>query len=359
MRNPPGVRQIHVLRAAALLAGMSLAAVLPAFTVAAAEPEPEATRDRVIARVGKVPIYRSEFETALKRAGGDRLRSSDQRLRLEAELLDQLVNERLLRQIIEAEKIAVDPEEVSTLLVRMRSQLSDRRIDFDAFLSQVGRDEESLRGQIELELALKKLIAPQLTNQAIAAAFEERRRELDGTRLRASHILLRPDPARGDDAVADLVRKAEAIRREILQGGISFAAAARKYSAGPSRRQGGDVGFFPRQGAVHEDFAREAFALAKGDISKPFVTPSGVHLIVVTGVEPGNGSLDALRPLVEKLVVQRVISGLLEQARATTTITYAPGVPHFDGPPAGGTMGLAPRRIVVAEAVEPAVPAGK
>ncbi|MFO0423820.1 MAG: peptidylprolyl isomerase, partial [Planctomycetia bacterium] len=257
-------------------------ALLAASTARADEPAAvgieEPVRDSVVARVGKIPVYRSEFEAALKRIGIARVPSAEQRQRLEAELLEQLVNERLLQQVVVAEKIAVDEDEVSQIVVRMRSQLSDRRIEFDTFLAHNGRDEQSLREQVKLELALKKMLAAELTSEAIAAAFEKHRREIDGTRLRASHIVLRPDPARGADALPALIRKADEIRREILKGTISFADAARRHSAGPSRRQGGDIGYFQRHGIMHEDFAREAFALAKGDVSKPFATPSGVHI---------------------------------------------------------------------------------
>ena len=99
------------------------------------------------------------------------------------------------------------------------------------------------------------------------------------------------------------------------------------------------MGFFPRHGVLHEDFAREAFALAKGDVSKPFATPSGVHILTVTGIEPGNGTPEGLRPQLEKMVVQKVVSGLLDRGRSSTKITYAPGVAHFDG--------LPDRRIVI------------
>ena len=319
---------------AALLAATAARAEEPA-AVGADTPQ----RDSVVARVGKIPVYRSEFEAALKRIGIARVPSAEQRLRLEAELLEQLVNERLLQQVVAAEKITVDEDEVSKIVVRMRSQLSDRRIELDTFLAQTGRDEQSLREQVKLELALKKMLTAELTSDALAAAFEKHRREIDGTRIRASHIVLRPNPARGADALPELIRKAEEIRREIIKGAISFADAARRHSAGPSRRQGGDVGYFPRHGIMHEDFAREAFALAKGDVSKPFATPSGVHILTVTGIEPGNGSADGLRPQLEKLVVQQVIRRLLERGRSETQITYSSGVAHFDGQPE--------RRVVV------------
>lgn len=312
--------------------------------------------DNVVANIGTVVIQRAELAAALQRVGAQRLTTPEQRLRLEAEVLEQLIHERLIRQAVEAEKIAVDPEEVSKLMVRMRSDLSGRGITFDAFLAQTGRDEPSLRSQIELELALNKMLMPQLTSDALSAMFAKHRRELDGTRLRASHIILRPDPARGADAVPEMIRRAEAIRREILQGAITFADAARKYSAGPSRRQGGDVGYFPRHGVMHEDFAREAFALAKGELSKPFATPFGVHVVTVTAVEPGNLTAEAVRPKLEKLIVQQAIRDLVARGRAAAPVTYAPGVAHFDGAPvetAASSGGQPPRRVIVEAPAKP------
>lgn len=345
------------LRAAALTAALLLATGTAALH-AADDPRPATAT--VIARIGNTPIYRSELDAALRRVGAERIRSPEELLRLEAEALEQLVNERLLRQVIEAEKIKVDADEVSTVMVRMRSELSDRKIPFDRFLAQAGRDEQSLRGQIELELALNKLLAPQLTSDGLAAIFAKHRRELDGTRLRASHIILRPNPARGADAVPEMIRQAAAIRRQILQGTITFAEAAKKYSVGPSRHQGGDVGYFPRQGGMHEDFARETFALAKGEMSQPFMTPFGVHVVTVTGIEPGNISAGAVRPQLEKLVVQQAIRGLLENGHKSTPVTYAPAVAHFEElSPAAPGGGPSQRRIVVVAPAEAAAAAAK
>jgi peptidyl-prolyl cis-trans isomerase C len=227
----------------------------------------------------------------------------------------------------------------------MRGQLADRRIAIEAFLAQSGRDETSLRNQIRLEIALNKLLLPQLTSASLEAAFTKHRRDLDGTLVRASHIVLRPDPGRGAEALADLERRAARLRTDILQGTVSFAEAALRHSAGPSRRQGGDVGFFPRHGVMDEEFARQSFALAKGEISKPFATPFGVHLVLVTDLKPGDARPDTLRPQLEKLVVQDAIREIVTRGRQTTPITYAPGVPHFAAVDPGSPSG--PRTIVV------------
>ena len=56
--------------------------------------------------------------------------------------------------------------------------------------------------------------APQLTPAAIDAIYQEQRRDLDGTRLRVSHVLLRPDVVDAS-GVERRIAEADAIRRDI------------------------------------------------------------------------------------------------------------------------------------------------
>lgn len=315
--------------AAALAAAAILAAGVARGEEAGAAP-PAGAAASVAIMVGDSPISRAELDAAVARAAQGRLLDPAARLRLAAETVEQLVDERLLRRELEAQQVTVDEDEVANVITRMRSQLSQRNIPFDTFLAQSGRDETSLRNQIRLEAALNKLLVPKLTKEALDAAYAKHRRDIDGTLVRASHIVLRPDPGRGADAIAHLERRASQLRSEILQGSISFAEAARTHSAGPSRRQGGDIGFFPRQGTLDEDFVRQAFALAKGEMSKPFATGFGVHLVLVTDVKPGDGRPDTLRPQLEKLVAQDALREILASGRQSTPIEYGRGVPHFE-----------------------------
>jgi len=283
----------------------------------------------VAVQVGDAPIFRSELDAAVQRAAQGRDLAAADAARLAAETVEQLVNERLLEREVEEKQIAVDEDEVTEVVTRMRGQLAVRRIPIETFLAQVGRDENSLRGQIRLELGLNKLLVPQVTAAALDAAFARHHRDLDGTLVRASHVVLRPDSGRGAESLPDMERRAAAIRARVLKGEIGFADAARRHSAGPSRRQGGDLGFFPRHGLMDEEFARQAFALAKGEMSKPFVTAFGVHVVLVTDIRPGDVRRDVLRPQLEKLVLQEAIREIVDRRRRTTTVEYAPGVPHF------------------------------
>ncbi|NIP86218.1 MAG: hypothetical protein GTO03_11885, partial [Planctomycetales bacterium] len=99
-----------------------------------------------------------------------------------------------------------------------------------------------------------------------------------------------------------VVERAQQIRREILDGKITFADAVARYSTGPSRREGGQLGFIGRQGPMDEPFSAAAFALGKKEISPPLVTRFGVHLIQCLEIKPGTKTwtevVDALRKAV-------------------------------------------------------------
>jgi len=143
------------------------------------------------------------------------------------------------------------------------------------------------------------------------------------------------------------------IRREIIQGRVSFGEAAGRHSAGPSRRQGGDLGWIAREGPMIDAFTSEAFTLSKGAVSEPFLTPFGVHLVTVTAVEPGGVGLDGVRSRLEKMLANQVVRGLVTQGRGRMPVAVAAGVPHFD--PTTFQSPAARRAVIMAQpADEPA-----
>jgi parvulin-like peptidyl-prolyl isomerase len=302
-------------------------AAATAWPTAAAAADPAADpRDDVLVTAGDEAITRSDLTAFLARTRVD-LRAVDgrQRQALAAAALERLVDERLLRAAVSAAGITVEPARVAAAVDQLRAQLkSSRRVSLEQMLEQSGGDADSLRKQIEFDLAVARLVAPRIDAAAIDAAFEKHRRDLDGTRVRVSHVVLRPDVGEGDDAVATAVRKAADIRAAILRQELSFAEAAARHSAGPSRHRGGDLGFLPRHGDIHEAFAREAFALQIGGLSQPFATPFGVHLVTVTEVTPGTATPEQLRPKLEQLAAQDAIRQLVAELRRTTRIAYSP-----------------------------------
>lgn len=83
--------------------------------------------------------------------------------------------------------------------------------------------------------------------------------------VKASHILVKKRS------------QAEKILEE-LKKGASFAKLAQKYSECPSKKQGGDLGWFGR-GKMVPGFEKAAFSLKKGELSDIVKTQFGYHII--------------------------------------------------------------------------------
>jgi peptidyl-prolyl cis-trans isomerase C len=320
-----------------IVAGVAWLATLPAV----------ADEADVIARCGEAVIRRTDLDKVVRRLGLANQAAGPQRQRVEAVILEQLIDERLIRGELDRLGIRATRAEIDAGVVRLRDQVQGRGLEYEAFLAASGRTAGDVEDQVALEIALEKFVRPQITAAAIAETFEKNRRELDGTLLRVSHIVLRPE-AGGSDAAAGLLERAAAIRQQVVQGRLSFAEAARLHSAGPSRREGGDLGWIGRDGPMAEGFSRRAYGLSKGSVSPPFSSPQGMHIVAVTAVEPGRIGIDAVRPRLEKILAQDLVRGLVVAGRSRTPVSFAAGVPHFE--PATADQPLDQRPLIVGAA---------
>jgi parvulin-like peptidyl-prolyl isomerase len=303
----------------------------------------------VAALVGNAEITRDAVDAVVRRLNPAAIAGADQRRRAEAAVIEQLIDEQILRAELARQLVEVAETEVTTGVDRLKAQLAGRGMKLEAFLAETGRTEEGLREQVRLEVGLEKYVRPRMTPAVVDAAFAENRRDLDGTRLKVSHIVLRPVTV-DEDGFARKIQQADVIRREVLQGRLTFEEAARRHSAAPSRHRGGDVGWIARDAPMIDAFTRPVFKLAKGDISKPFVTPFGIHLVKLVEVDAGRGTIEPVREKVERLVATRMIRSLVATGRAGTVIRYGAGVPHFD--PAAPADGPEARRVIVGDGGE-------
>lgn len=86
--------------------------------------------------------------------------------------------------------------------------------------------------------------------------------------IKASHILVETE------------QEAIGLKEEFLAG-KPFEELATEHSKCPSKRDGGDLGYFGR-GQMVKEFETAAFDLKVGEISDPVKTNFGWHLILLT-----------------------------------------------------------------------------
>lgn len=113
-----------------------------------------------------------------------------------------------------------------------------------------------------------------------------------GEQVRARHILISVAADASEEDSAAALSKAISLTQR-LRAGEDFAALATQYSDDTgSGQQGGDLGFFPR-GQMVAEFEEAAFSLPIGEISDPVKSQFGYHIIEVLEQQPGSPSFTA------------------------------------------------------------------
>jgi peptidyl-prolyl cis-trans isomerase C len=102
--------------------------------------------------------------------------------------------------------------------------------------------------------------------------------------IRVSHILIQTDPKWEAPRKQEARIKIEQILKN-LKKGQDFAATAKMQSDGPTKANGGDLGYITI-GQLDKQFESTVFALDPGQISDIIETDYGFHLFKVTDKKP-------------------------------------------------------------------------
>ena len=261
-----------LLRALALLL-----LALPAF----AQPIPVKV-DGVVAQVGKEIILSSDIamqKEALAREG---------QTLTDCQMIRELLLEKLLIHHAAIDSVIVADEEVDENI--------DRRIE--QLVGQIGTERrlEEYYGKTILEIKeeMRPLMKNQMTAQrmqmTITETIDVTPKEVEdavakipldslpliGTEVEIAQITIVPKVS--DQAEKDAIDRLNQLRDRILNGS-SFATMAILYSEDPgSNRNGGEYKGIKR-GVFVKEFEAIAFNLRPGEISKPFKTEFGYHIV--------------------------------------------------------------------------------
>ncbi|MCY4189921.1 MAG: peptidylprolyl isomerase [Rhodospirillaceae bacterium] len=135
--------------------------------------------------------------------------------------------------------------------------------------SFIQRRLQSFADRILQETYLKNHVDRMVTEDQLKEAYHEYLKKFRGDEeVKARHILLK-------------TKKESMTVIDALEKGAEFANLAREKSIGPSKTNGGDLGWFDKKQMV-KPFADAAFALKKGEFSKmPVKTQFGWHVILL------------------------------------------------------------------------------
>jgi peptidyl-prolyl cis-trans isomerase D len=300
-------------------------------------------------------LYENLYRTESEKNNGDLPESRNREL--EQQAWQQLVHEYLLNQEAAKHNIVVTDDEVyqflkyspPTYLQSSPAFQTDGKFDYQKYLSAMA-DPQASRFWAQLEPAIKNdlvrmkmqemiiqaveitepevkdafldaqekvkigyIDVPQrrfaqkvgrLTDDEIRAYFDAHKSEYnepERASLNVVRIEKRPSTLDSADAYAQI----KAIYDSLLAG-ADFEEMARDHSQDNSAANGGDLGWFAK-GAMVPAFDSVAFSLKDGDLSEPFRTQFGWHIIKHHGYEEVKETKDGKQVTVRKARVSHIL----------------------------------------------------
>lgn len=279
--------------------------------------------DRVVAIVDDDLVLESELK--------DRTASVAERLQaqygqlppddvLQAQILEQLVLERVQLQLAKRYDIVPSEQEIDQAIGRIvqSNQITEEQLIAD--LRQQGMSMAQLRKQIATDLTINQL-QQGVVNNRIRVTDQEVDNFLASTDgkfatspdFRLGHILISVSGSADPAMISAAEKEAEDIYQK-LQQGADFTQMAISHSNDQSALQGGDIGW-RKLAQLPELFSKQLVDLKIGEVSKPFRSGAGFHLI--KNIEQRGGG----EQLVEQTLARHILiktSEIVddEQARA-------------------------------------------
>jgi len=255
--------------------------------------------DRVVGVVNGDMITLSDLDTAMPYYGManvlDEGNPLDKEIRLRQarkEVLDLLIEEKLLQSVARRFGITVDDEVIDKAIERMKQDgnISDEQVKKE--LVEQGFTVEGYRHflavQIRRARIIEAAIKPQvsMTEEKVRNYYQSHADSYLMPEVRISQILIQvpsePTAKDWEQAKKKMTRVLERLNK-----GATFAETAAPYSDdAPSASSGGDLGFF-KKGEILPMLEGVVFNMAVGEVSGVVQSSQGLHLFKVTEKKQG------------------------------------------------------------------------
>lgn len=175
-------------------------------------------------------------------------------------VLDRMINDKIILQEADKEKITVSDEEVDAALDQI---VKDSRLERDVFLRQMAKEglsEKDFRDRLYVQLVSQRLMARNVVSKVVVTEDEINdyyRKNMAGFASGRARVGMLVYPADAD---------AEKWARDIASGKVTFQQAARSVSIGPNAEGGGDLGFMALSDMA-PGMLDQISRMKKGDVS--------------------------------------------------------------------------------------------
>lgn len=262
-----------------------------------AQNESTATRpapEKIILLINGEPVRQAELEQRIKELTAkappnlDAYRMRRLRVRIAHVAREQIIMERLVTQAIRREETDPSDQQIAAERAIMESLLAANGSSLTEFMKATHVTPDQLREGIRQKLAQEalwdKLLGLKPPSEAETRLFHEKNKDRY-TSPEAAHVreilVAFPPAAKPTRKERKALReKAEALRARLLKG-EDFATLAREASAGPTAKEGGDLGWIPQGAPVPKPLLKAVFAQKVGQVGQVVESPQGYHLLLV------------------------------------------------------------------------------
>lgn len=195
---------------------------------------------------------------------------------------------------IRLEFMALDPATVAADVLPGATEVADyyQQHEIEYYLGQTRRVEYVSWRVDELENKIT------VSSDEIKQYFEEAKPRYlqEPEQVSAQHILIRVDRQAPENDIMAARAKIDEVYKKATAPDADFTKLAKQFSEGPTGPEGGNLGWFTRQDyardynmpAMVTEFEQAAFALEPGQVSEPFQTDFGWHILKVNDKKPNS-----------------------------------------------------------------------
>ena len=209
------------------------------------------------------------------------------------QLLGKLMEDKLYAHHAVQDSLEVSVEEIYSTVDQIIDNFTRQLGTIEKVLEFYNKDDEAIFRQEIFEINKTQKLSSMMQSQIIEnveVTPEEVRiffesipsNELPtfGTELEISQIVIEPEITENEKK--RIINQLQTFREDILERGSSFASKAILYSQDPgSRSTGGKYTLHRKRPQMVKEFRDEAFSLEEGEISEPFKTDFGWHILKV------------------------------------------------------------------------------
>lgn len=242
-------------------------------------------------------------------------------------LVDSIIQEELLSQEAKKQSLKIDESELKNNVDQWKNSITKDKTAKE-YYEKNGITEEVVTDIFKEQMNISALEANYTKNNPVTQAeidkyYNEHKSEYTNAQVKASHIIIKTQNDDGTEMSQDKVDSAKKQIDEIyakIKAGEDFAKLAKQYSQDASKDAGGDLGFFSK-GQMVKEFEEVAFSMKVGEVSEPFKTKYGYHVVKLTDKKEDTTDPKQVKEFLKGTLQQEKFTKYVEELKKAAKIT--------------------------------------